>query len=90
MVEFIYNGQKYTCADLDIKLKRMKISRDDVQILEKPKEPVEMNDTPKYYFYNSKTKETIVSIYDSIRNIIPANELQDWRKLDGKHSTKED
>lgn len=83
---FKYNDIIYQCLSLDKKLKRLKINKDDIEVLfegeisqsdlEKKyveyislkKEPTKelISDVKLYYFLNTKTGESISSIYSEL------------------------
>lgn len=69
-IKFKYNGIVYYPKDLNKKLKKLGITEDDIEVIddsEKEETPLELDDTKKYYFTNSKS--TIVSIYDNLDNL---------------------
>ena len=80
MIEFLYNGKKYSTWSLNDKLRKLKITVDDIQIIEKNKcaELDEDNGIKKYYFINNNTKETISSIYDNLDNLKDLIDINEW------------
>lgn len=69
-MKFIYNNRVYNPVNLDKKLKKLGITIKDIQILEESKVIEEIdNSIQKYYFKNSNTGETIVSIYPSLEHL---------------------
>lgn len=69
-MKFIYNNRIYNPVNLDKKLKKLGITIKDIQILEESKVIEEIdNSIQKYYFKNSNTRETIVSIYPSLEHL---------------------
>lgn len=69
-MKFIYNNRIYNPVNLDKKLKKLGITIKDIQILEESKVIEEIdNSIQKYYFKNSNTGETIVSIYPSLEHL---------------------
>ena len=77
-IKFKYNGIIYYPKDLDKKLKKLGITKDDIEIVNddnKVETPLELDDIKKYYFTNGVF--TITSIYDNLddlRNMINVNE----------------
>ena len=69
-MKFIYNNKIYNPVNLDKKLKKLGITIKDIQILEESKEIEEIDTSiQKYYFKNSNTGETVVSIYPSLEHL---------------------
>lgn len=64
---FKYNNKLITTPNLEKKLKQMKITLDDIEIIDIPikKEDNEPNNTVLYYFYNPITKYKQCSIYNT-------------------------
>ena len=67
MIEFIYNGNKYYTEKLDKKLKRLKITKDDIQIIRefnpiKEQETIEYPDWYYCYFYNPNNKISYITV----------------------------
>lgn len=77
-IKFKYNGIIYYPKDLDKKLKKLGITKDDIEIVNddnKEETPLELDNTKKYYFTNGVF--TITSIYnslDNLRNMINVDE----------------
>ena len=69
MVTFKYNNKQYTTNNLDSKLNKLGISKDDIEILESTNIGNIDTSIKKYYFYNKDDKSTIVSIYDNLDNM---------------------
>lgn len=68
IITFKYNNKIYDTPNLEKKLKRMKITINDIEIIDDiPKKEIE-EDTyfKKYYYKNIKTGYTIVSIYPEL------------------------
>ena len=63
MTKFIYNGRIYNPVNLEKKLKKMGISINDIEIIPKEEEPIEMSDIKLYHFKNEITGEVITSMY---------------------------
>lgn len=69
-IKFKYNGIVYYPKDLDKKLKKLGITKDDIEIVNddnKIETPLELDDIKKYYFTNGVF--TITSIYDNLDNL---------------------
>lgn len=77
IIEFVYDNKTYFTSKLEKKLKKMNISKDDIQIIREfeeidnnkqlsiQKNMQTVDDSVKlYYFYNPDTKETWSSIYE--------------------------
>lgn len=77
-IKFKYNGIIYYPKDLDKKLKKLGITKDDIEIVNddnKEETPLELDDIKKYYFTNGIF--IITSIYDNLddlRNMINVDE----------------
>lgn len=77
-IKFKYNGIVYYPKDLNRKLKKLGITKDDIEIVNddnKVETPLELDDIKKYYFTNGVF--TITSIYnnlDNLRNMINVDE----------------
>ena len=81
MVRFKYNDKEYETPNLEKKLRRMKISKEDIELLlpsKKEKEKEEKDEVIKYHFRNIKTGYTITTIYPDLKNY-NVNE-SDWIK----------
>lgn len=72
-ITFKYNGIIISTPNLDKKLKRMKITINDIEIIDsfenQKKETIEYEDKTLYTFKNKNTGETIVSIYSDLNNL---------------------
>ena len=70
MITFKYNNKQYTTNNLKNKLDKLGISIDDIQIIEDNKIIDEIDTSiQKYYFKNTITGETIISIYPSLEHL---------------------
>ena len=69
MVTFKYNNKQYTTNNLDSKLNKLGISKDNIEILGSTNLGNIDTSIKKYYFYNKDDKSTIVSIYDNLDNM---------------------
>ena len=80
-MKFKYNGKIYNPVHPENKLKKLGITWDDVEIIEiqiKEEKKIEYMNPKLYEFKNSKTGETILSIYDNLdlqRSIL---NIDDW------------
>lgn len=68
---FKYNNQIITTPNLEKKLKKMKLTLEDIEIIpnEVTKEKIEEDKRVLYHFKNPKTGETIISIYPDLIGI---------------------
>ena len=70
MITFKYNNKQYTTNNLKNKLDKLGISIDDIQIIEDNKIIDEIDTSiQKYYFKNTITGETIISVYPSLEHL---------------------
>ena len=73
MITFKYNNKQYTTNNLKNKLDKLGISIDDIQIMGNRNLGEIDTSIQKYYFKNTITGETIISIYPSLeylKNIV--------------------
>ena len=79
-MKFIFNNKIYNPVNLEKKLKKLGITLEDIQIIEDNKIIDEIDTSiQKYYFKNTITGETIISIYPSLehlKNIVNIYEYQ--------------
>lgn len=80
---FIYKGKTVTTPNLEKKLKRMRITLSDIEIVDEvhPKKESENSScdgTNLYYFINLKTKESIISIYPTLDNLSFIENINDY------------
>ena len=69
-MKFIFNNKIYNPVNLEKKLKKLGITLKDIQIIEDNKIIDEIDTSvKKYYFKNTITGETIVSIYPSLEHL---------------------
>ena len=69
-MKFIFNNKIYNPVNLEKKLKKLGITLKDIQIIEDNKIIDEIDTSiQKYYFKNTITRETIVSIYPSLEHL---------------------
>lgn len=71
-ITFKYQNQIITTPNLEKKLKKMKITLADIEIIPESDKVTEKEDTnwrTLYHFKNPKTGETITSIYDNLDNL---------------------
>ena len=69
-MKFIFNNKIYNPVNLEKKLKKLGITLKDIQIIENNKIIDEIDTSiQKYYFKNTITGETIISIYPSLEHL---------------------
>ena len=69
-MKFIFNNKIYNPVNLEKKLKKLGITLKDIQIIEDNKIIDEIDvSIKKYYFKNTITGETIISIYPSLEHL---------------------
>ena len=69
-MKFIFNNKIYNPVNLEKKLKKLGITLKDIQIIEDNKIIDEIDTSvKKYYFKNTITGETIVSVYPSLEHL---------------------
>lgn len=69
-MKFIFNNKIYNPVNLEKKLKKLGITLEDIQIIEDNKIIDEIDTSvKKYYFKNTITGETIVSVYPSLEHL---------------------
>ena len=69
MITFKYNNKQYTTNNLKNKLDKLGISINDIQIMGNRDLGEIDTSIQKYYFKNTITGETIISIYPSVENL---------------------
>ena len=69
MITFRYKDKQYTTNNLERKLNNLGVSISDIQIMGNRDLGEIDNSIQKYYFKNSNTRETIVSIYPSLEHL---------------------
>ena len=69
MITFKYNNKQYTTNNLENKLNKLGITKDDIEILGNRDLGEIDTSIKKYYFKNIKTGEIIVSVYPDLRNL---------------------
>lgn len=70
MVKFIYDGRMYNPSNFEKKLKKLGITKDDIEIIkESPREIPEDNGVIKYY-YSHPSGYTARSIYNNDKYLI--------------------
>ena len=69
MVTFKYNNKQYTTNNLENKLNKLGITKEDIEILgNRDLGEIDIS-IQKYYFKNTITGETITSIYPSLEHL---------------------
>ena len=72
MITFIYNGKQYTTNNLENKLNKLGITKEQIQAQGNRDLGEIDNSIKKYYFIDKDTKHTLVSIKKNV-NDIPGN-----------------
>lgn len=88
MITFEYDGKIYSPSNLEKKLKKLKITINDIKILEDTsKKQIETikeetyhqaNKIALYIFYNTQNGHTIVSIYNNLDDLVNCINVKDW------------
>ena len=76
MTKFTYNGRIYNPVNLEKKLKKMGITRNDIEIIPDKEEVIEMNDVKLYYFKNKLYEKIFRQIYINIQTNLGAEILK--------------
>lgn len=82
MTKFTYNGRIYNPVNLEKKLKKMGITRNDIEIIPDKEEVIEMNDVKLYYFKNKVNGHTITSIYDNLDSLRKYVDVDNYYLID--------
>lgn len=82
MTKFTYNGRIYNPVNLEKKLKKMGITRNDIEIIPDKKEVIEMNDVKLYYFKNKVNGHTITSVYDNLDSLRKYVDVDNYYLID--------
>lgn len=78
-MKFTYKGQIYNPVNVEKKLKKLGITINDIEIIpEEKKEELEKREQTLHYFYNNKTGETIISIYDTLEHLKDIINIEDY------------
>lgn len=80
MVTFKYNNKQYTTNNLENKLNKLGITKEDIEILGNRDLGEIDTSIKKYYFKNIKTGEIIVSVYPDLRNLENIINVNDYEK----------
>ena len=80
MITFKYNNKQYTTNNLENKLNKLGITKEDIEILGNRDLGEIDTSIKKYYFKNVKTGEIIVSIYPDLRNLENIINVNDYEK----------
>ena len=80
MITFKYNNKQYTTNNLENKLNKLGITREDIEILGNRDLGEIDTSIKKYYFKNIKTGEIIVSVYPDLRNLENIINVNDYEK----------
>lgn len=81
MITFKYNNKQYTTNNLDSKLNKLGISKNDIEILGSRNLGDIDTSIRKYYYYNKYNKYTIVSIYDNLNHLKDCIDISKYEKL---------
>lgn len=80
MITFKYNNKQYTTNNLENKLNKLGITKEDIEILGNRDLGEIDTSIKKYYFKNVKTGEIIVSVYPDLRNLENIINVNDYEK----------
>ena len=80
MITFKYNNKQYTTNNLENKLNKLGITKEDIEILGNRDLGEIDTSIKKYYFKNIKTGEIIVSVYPDLRNLENIININDYEK----------
>ena len=80
MITFKYNNKQYTTNNLENKLNKLGITKDDIEILGNRDLGEIDTSIKKYYFINNKTGEVIVSIFPNLENLENLINVNDYEK----------
>ena len=80
MITFKYNNKQYTTNNLENKLNKLGITKEDIEILGNRDLGEIDTSIKKYYFKNIKTGEIIVSVYPDLRNLEDIINVNDYEK----------
>lgn len=86
MITFKYNNKQFTTNNLERKLSKLGITKDDIEVMGmKETEPIDKSIT-KYYFRNRRNKSTLVSIYPTLDNLKDYINIEDYESfIPNKH-----
>ena len=82
MITFKYNNKQYTTNNLENKLNKLGITKEDIEILGNRDLGEIDTSIKKYYFKNIKTGEIIVSVYPDLRNLENIINVNDYEKCE--------
>ena len=81
-MKFKYNGRIYNPVNVEKKLKKMRITMDDIEIIpEEIKKIEEVDDTVTYLFIDKNNGKKIISIYDNLDNLKDIVNVNDYEKV---------
>ena len=81
-MKFIFNNKIYNPVNLEKKLKKLGITLKDIQIIEDNKIIDEIDTSiQKYYFKNTITGETIVSIYPNLEHLRDIINIYEYKEI---------
>ena len=81
MITFKYKNKQYTTNNLEKKLSKLGITKDEIEVMGiKKEEPIDTSIT-KYYFRNRKNKSILVSIYPTLDNLSNYINIKDYESF---------
>ncbi len=78
MTKFKYNNRIYNPSDLDKKLKKLGITRSDIEIIEDTTIKEELNTSITKHHFRLPNGYTITSIYDNLKYL----NINDYEQID--------
>ena len=81
MITFRYKDKQYTTKNLKNKLDKLGISIDDIEIMGNRSTKELDNSIQKYYFKNTITEETIVSIYPNLERLRDIINVYEYKEI---------
>lgn len=81
MITFKYKNKQYTTNNLEKKLSKLGITKDEIEVMGiKKEEPIDTSIT-KYYFRNRKDKSVIVSICPTLDHLSSYINIKDYESF---------
>ena len=81
MITFKCKNKQYTKNNLEKKLSKLGITKDEIEVMGITKdEPIDTSIT-KYYFRNRKNKSILVSIYPTLDNLSGYINIKDYESF---------
>ena len=81
MITFRYKDKQYTTNNLKNKLDKLGISIDEIEIMGNRDTEELDNSIQKYYFKNTITGETIVSIYPNLEHLRDIINIYEYKEI---------